>query len=401
MIKEKVVRITKPEKKVFLIVIDGMGERIYKDEPTALEQASTPNMDELARMGRCGLHHFPFFISPGSAIAHWILLGQSLDNFPGRGVLEAVGYEARTGESILKIGDLVFRANLATVDKDLIILDRRAGDTEYGFDVLEEEINKIGEKYGIIYRRTIGHRGVLISRIEKTLVDDVDTYKVGEKPNLDISPKVREFLLEVFSKLNNHPVNLEREKRGEKKANFLLLRGAGIYHGKSFFFTNHGISALGISDKDLYLGVAAYLGMDTLFIEDDKKIKEALNRFDKYDFFFVHFKLSDTFGERGLKEEKVKYLEKIDGFLGELIGKEIVVCVTADHSTPYRLKRHTSDPVPFLIYNPTMEADSVNKFTEKECRKGWYGITTTEELFYLIMNEAGALYPCREIGEKK
>ena len=138
-----------------------------------------------------------------------------------------------------------------------------------------------------------------------------------------------------------------------------------------------------------------YFGMDAFKVEDDKKIDFLLKHLNEYDFFYVHFKLSDVYGHDGKWEEKKKYIEEVDGYLRPLLDlDDVVVAVTGDHSTPVALKDHSGDPVPLLIYGG--DRDETRYFGEYEAPKGRVGTILGKDVIYVLFNQAGNLL---EVGK--
>ncbi len=354
------IRTVKPNKKIFLIVIDGLGDRPVNGK-TPLSEARIDNINKIAKRSRLGLHTFNF-VAPGSAIAHWVLFGYEVEEFPGRGVLEALGHGLE-----IKEGYTYFRTNFATVDEEFRVIDRRAGDEYLGLEELSEIVKEVGKKYGMEFYRTKGHRGILVVKRDLPFIDDVDPYIVGKKVRLPNNKLIRDFLLEVHRRFEESEVNKVRKV----KANFLLLRGFSKKVRVEKFEERYKMRGIGIADYDLYLGVSSYVGMDVFRKEDEKKIKFALDNFEKYDFFFIHFKKCDYYGERKDFDGKKKYLEIIDDFFEELIGIDAIICITGDHSTPWILGSHSGDPCPFLIYNPDVRGEG-KKFDEFNCSKGFF-----------------------------
>ena len=156
--------------------------------------------------------------------------------------------------------------------------------------------------------------------------------------------------------------------------------------------------AYGAADVPLYLGVPKFIGFDVERVRDEEKIERVVKNFNKYDFFFVHFKKADKYGERGKYEEKKKYIEFVDSLLEPLKELDAIICITGDHSTPCCLKSHSGEPCPFLVYNPEVPGDGV-KFDELNAWKGYYGIIDTENIFFLLLNEAGGFGPCKEYSQ--
>ncbi len=389
-------------KKIVLTVIDGLGDRPVSSlgGKTPLEAAATPNLDKWAEQGVCGLvevFQFPFEKKPTSEGTHIALLGLK-ESFLGRGPYEAAGCGMELEE-----GDLAFRANFATVDRDLVIKDRRAGRIK-GKKPLVEALSGI-EIDGVqfLIKDSLSHRAALVMR-GKELSDKVeknDPKKPGVKVK-EVNPtsKEGEFTAQVLNKfiekahqiLKEHSFNKEREL----PANYLLVRGAGVYKKTRGFEEKYGIKGCCVAGGGLYKGVARLAGMDLVEPKGatagiDTNIKSKFNSVNEclktYDFVFCHIKATDILGHDGDCEGKRDFIEKIDKELPVLSqDKNIVWAVTADHSTPCEVKDHSKDPTPLLVYGSI--ADEIESFSGKECAKGAIGVLPQEKVMDKIMQLA-------------
>ncbi len=387
-------------KKIVLIVLDGLGDRRTLDRPTPLEAAKTPTLNFLAKNGSCGLH-YP--LSPGvpigSGLAHTLLFGYSEDDYPGRGVLEAYGAGID-----LQPTDLAFRVNFATSDENFRIIDRRAGRRGEFIPQMAEELQEAlnNNPFGVrvILKAYENYRGVLVLRGSILHpIPDLDPQIEGEPLPFSKDEMtgriVNWIVVQSYEFLKNHPLNKKREEMGLPPANILLLRGAGSIKQRIPFHEKHHMRGLAIADRNLYLGVASYFGMDTAKVSDEEKIPLLMERLEEYDFFFVHFKLTDVYGHDGKWEEKKRYIEYVDGLLSPLKElKDVVIVVTGDHSTPAILKNHSGDAVPLLIYGGNL--DDVKRFGEHECVKGRIGIVRAADVLNLAMDAAGRM---KEVGK--
>lgn len=363
-----------------------MGDRPTKDNKTPLEAAQTPNFDTLAKNGRTGIMDVvkPGVI-PGSDTGHLALLGYDPDKYYiGRGPFEAIGAGIKLSD-----GEVAFRANFATVDKNLKVLDRRANRETTGLDDVEPEINKLDIGVPFRFHHTIGHRGVLILKGENLSenVENSDPHNTLVKVNTvrptddaesskNTANAVNEFTRKVHELLDGHAVN---EKRGTP-VNIILLRGAGKYRKVESFEEKHGLKGACIAVVAIVRGVAEYLGLDVLDVEGatgdkDTDIAAKFNAVRKalqtHDFVLVNIKATDNFGHDGDYEGKKEFIEKIDSYV-PILTKDFdgIIAVTADHTTPVSLKGHCDDPVPLLIAGPNVEPDSTANFGECYCRKG-------------------------------
>lgn len=379
--------------KIILIIIDGLGDEPIPalENKTPLEVAKTPNLDFLAKKGICGLietFRFPNEKFPTSEGTHIALFGYK-DFFLGRGPYEVAGIGME-----MKKGDIALRANFATVDKNLKIIDRRAGridDTKPLVKALSEiKIN--GIKF--LIKKSYGHRAGLILRGKglSIKISDGDPHKANSKVKkivpLDKSKEAKstanilnKFLSEAHQILEKHSLNKKRKSQGLLPANYLLVRGAGRFEKTPSFKKRYGLRACCISGGGIYKGVGKILGMDLMKVKgangfSDTNLKgkflAAKSFLKKYDFIFCHVKATDTFSHDGNFLAKKEFIEKIDRNLKTLLElKNTLLVITSDHSTCSLLREHCKNPCPILIFGNGK--NSVKKFSEKACRKGKLG----------------------------
>jgi len=388
-------------KKIILVIIDGLSDEPIPQlgEKTPLEAAKTPNFDFLAKEGICGLM-VPFKFSwqeyPTSDVAHLALLGFDPNKYYlGRGVYEALGAGVN-----LKEGDIALRVNFATVDKNLKIIDRRAGRIEKTKELISA-LNKIKiEEANFYLKKAFGHRAVLRIRSKHKLssnITDGDPHKVGVKVKR-IKPKdktreakftakiLNQFLKKAHRVLEAHPLNKKRKKKELLPANYLLVRGAGSLRKIPTFEEKFGLKACCIAGGTLYKGVGKALGMDLIKVRGANgkpntnlkgKFTAAKDALRKHDFVFLHIKATDNLAEDGNFMGKMKFIEKIDKnivwlFSNRKIRKEtFILAVSADHSTSSLKKHHISNPVPILIFGAGK--DKVSHFSETSCKNGKLG----------------------------
>jgi 2,3-bisphosphoglycerate-independent phosphoglycerate mutase len=386
-------------KKIILIIIDGLGDEpiLQLKNKTPLEAAKTPNFDFLAKNGVCGLV-LPWREKgklPTSEDTHLAIFGfNPKKSNPGRGVLEVLGI----GEKIKK-GDVCFRGNFATVDENLVIIDRRAERIEDTEDLIKS-LNKIKIKgVKVIVKKAFGHRIGIIFR-GKNLSANVssnDPKKVGVKV-LKIKGQKRmvkfleEFLEKARTILENHPKNKKRIKEGKLPANYILVRGAGKFKKIKSFKEKYGLKAGFIAGGTLYKGIGKYLGMEEIKIKGANgtmktnlkgKFLAAKKAIKDYDFIFLHIKACDNLAEDGKFLEKKEFIEKIDQNLKPILNlKDVLIVITGDHSTCSLKKSHCNLPNPILIYGA--KKDGCKKFSERECEKGKLGILKQIDLMKKI-----------------
>jgi 2,3-bisphosphoglycerate-independent phosphoglycerate mutase len=377
--------------KLALVVMDGVGDIATADnsEMTPLEAAWTPNLDSLVARGCAQGRMIPVApaITPGSGPGHLALFGYDPLEFEvGRGVIEALGLGLE-----LKAGDVAARANFCTLDANGIITDRRAGRiaTEICEELcarLSKKIKKIGD-VEIIVKAGKEHRFVVILRgkgLEGPLTS-TDPNREG-LPLLTAKPEnpksagqkkaaktVAEFYKQALPLIATHP-----------KANGFLMRGIAHQPNIPTFEQRYQMQAAALAVYPMYKGLSQLVGMTK--IEGPQTIAEQFERYiaeyNNYDFFFIHFKYTDKYGEDGNYEMKKKVIEDFDAALPILFKKmPDVLAITGDHSTPAPMKGHSWHPQPVLLHSKYSGSDKLLRFTETGANQGSLGIF---EAKYLI-----------------
>ncbi|MCK4453837.1 2,3-bisphosphoglycerate-independent phosphoglycerate mutase [Candidatus Parcubacteria bacterium] len=392
--------------KILLIIIDGLGDRpIFQlKNRTPLESAQTPNLDLMAEKGICGLvetFRFPKEKVPSSEGAHIALFGYQ-NYFLGRGPYEAAGAGIK-----LKKGDIALRVNFGTVSEKLKVINRRAGRIKETESLIRKLQGIKIDDIEFLIKKAFGHRAVLVLRGKNLSpkISDGDSHqeRVRAKRIIPLNKsKQAKFTADVLNKylekthqiLKEHPLNKKREKQGKLPANYLLVRGAGIMKETPSFKKRYNLKAACIAGGTLYKGVAKIIGMDLVKIKGATgladtnlkakflAVKKAVKR---YNFIFLHIKATDTFSHDGDFQGKKRFIEKIDKEIKTVFGlKNILIVITADHSTCCSDKDHCIEPVPILIFGNGK--DNVSQFSEKFCRKGRIGrIKQTNLMKYLTM----------------
>jgi len=398
------------EKKVILVVVDGLGDRVVKDGKATLQLADKPILDELAREGSTGLMStLGRGIIPGSDTAHLALFGyEPRLYYKGRGPFEALGVGLE-----LKQGDVAFRCNFATVDENLRVIDRRAGRLKDEGAELAKSLQGMNiEGVEVIFLSSTEHRGVLVLRGDdlSPAVSDTDPHSAGPLPILESKPientkearKTAYILNEVIKRskaiLSSHPLNKQREREGKPPANVILTRGAGVYKKVESLKDKYGFSSCCIAGSALYKGVAKYVGMEILRVKGatgrldtdiEAKAKAAREALEKFDLVFVHVKGTDNASHDGNLEGKLSMIKKVNRLAEILKEQDAYLIFTADHSTPISVRRHSSDPVPVVIYGGDVRKDSVQSFDEISVSSGCLGHLTGVELNRIIVDLMG------------
>jgi len=363
--------------KIVLLVIDGLGGLpMTEGGKTELESAVKPNMDALAARSILGAHHpLPFGLTPGSGAAHLGLFGFDPIKYEiGRGVLSALGVDFD-----LQKGDVAARGNFCTVDSEGVITDRRAGriPTEVGEKLCQKLMEKINiPGVEVILQVEKEYRFVFILRGEGLSgeVSDTDPQAVGKKAHIahasvPQAEKTAEFIRE-FVRQGNEIL------AAEHPANSFVLRGFAQLPKWPTFGEIWGVNAVAIAMYPMYRGVAKVVGMTVLepAASMDEEITMLERNWDKYDFFFVHIKKTDSYGEDGNFDGKVHIIEEVDALLPRILALDPdVLIITGDHSTPAKLKSHSWHPVPTLIYSKTCLPDGIATYGERACAKGSLG----------------------------
>ena len=393
---EDLKALARPAKtKIVLLVMDGVGglPRPF-DGKTELEAAATPNLNALAARSSLGLAD-PVApgITPGSGPGHLGVFGYDpLQYRIGRGVLEAVGIDIAMTDQ-----DLAARGNFCSVDGEGLITDRRAGriPTEIcaRLCTLLEKIRIPGIE--LMVKPVREHRFVVLFRgagLEEGL-SETDPQEVG-KPPLPVRAELThaEHAAEVA---NRFAAEARKALAAEHPANMVLLRGFSRYPKISKLTDLYGLRAGVIAIYPMYRGLARLVGMEPIKAGGDTVADEfaALEKhFAGYDFFFMHIKKTDSYGEDGSFDKKVHVVEEVDRELPRLLAlKPDVIVVTGDHSTPALFKAHSWHPVPVLLWSKWVRPDGAQGFCERTCRFGSLGRLRAAELMPIIMSNAERL----------
>jgi 2,3-bisphosphoglycerate-independent phosphoglycerate mutase len=389
---ELMKQISRPSSsKIVLLVLDGLGGLPNPETgKTELETARTPNLDDLAAKGICGLcDPVSPGITPGSAPGHAALFGYDpLSSDIGRGILEAVGIDFE-----LQPKDVAARGNFCTVDKAGLITDRRAGriPTEKSTELCQLLDKQEIEDIEIIVRPVREHRFAVVFRGDglSPEIPDSDPQQVGAAPLVmtPLSPKA-EKMARVAGQFVD---NVRSILAGQKPANMILLRGFSQRPQFPTMSEIYKLKPAAIANYPMYRGLARLVGMDVLetgtSIEDE--FTTLAKNYGDYDFFFLHVKATDSSGEDGDFDRKVTIIEQVDNVLPELTGLQPdVVVVTGDHSTPAMLKSHSWHPVPVLLYSRWCRTDKVTAFSESACILGGLGRFPTMQIMPLAMANA-------------
>ena len=384
--------------KILLTIADGLGDRpcAALGGKTPLEYAAKPHLNAIAKNGSSGIMDLHFCGVPvGTDLGHMLLFGYSLQDYPGRGPIEAFGEGVE-----LQGGDVAFRANFATIDDKDVIIDRRAGRIREKTQLLAATLNglKIAD-VEVIFKEATEHRAVLVLRGPglSAAVTDSDP-KVEGKPYKPVKPKdatpeakktadiMNQLLKKFQTLLAEHPVNKERISKQLPPANFILTRGAGLMPHLDKIAEKLGFSAACVAAESTVLGVAKLAGFKTITdkrftgnIDTDVELKArlAINALKENDFVCLHLKCPDLMGHDNKPEGKVKAVELYDKMLSyvleyvkEITDANVIIAMAADHSTPCERREHSGDPVPVVIAGSNIRKDQVEEYDEIHAAQG-------------------------------
>ncbi|MCE9532603.1 MAG: 2,3-bisphosphoglycerate-independent phosphoglycerate mutase [Planctomycetes bacterium] len=380
--------------KIVLLVADGIGGLpLEPGGKTELETAKTPNLDQCAKDGVCGLS-VPVLpgITPGSGPGHLGLFGYDpLQYRIGRGILEALGINFQVGAK-----DVAVRGNFCTLDAAGKISDRRAGrpTTERCIAMVNKMRGVKIPGIEIFVEPVKEHRFVVVFRGEGLgdAVNDTDPQAIGVVPltaqgHDEASKKtaavVNEFIAQACKIL-----------AADAPTNGVTLRGFAKYPKIGTMKEVYGLNAAALAVYPMYKGLARLVGMDVLDAGStlNDQVATLKKVWNQYDFFFMHYKYTDSTGEDGNFPAKVDMIEKLDAIIPNILElKPDVFIVTGDHSTPSKMKSHSWHPVPTLIRAALCRTDAVTEFSESACLRGGLGQFQAMHLMLLAMTHAGRL----------
>lgn len=399
--------------KYVLILCDGMADEPIAElgNKTPLEYAKTPNMDKLALKSAIGMAKtIPDGMKPGSDTANLAVLGYNPEKYyTGRSPLEALSIGAPMEDS-----DIAIRCNIVTLSEDedsyeeRTIIDHSSGeisteDAGVLLDAVKKELeNDIYQFWlGTSYRHCMIWKNGQVT--EMTPPHDILGKSIGDY--LPEDRMLREMMKKSYDILNHHPINEERAKKGLNKANSLWFWGAGTKPVLDSFEGKFGKKGVMISAVDLLKGIAVGADMTNIVVDGadgtletnyegkaDAAIKALLE--DGFDFAYVHIEAPDEMGHQGSVERKIKAIENIDArILSRVIeklddsGEEYRLLVLPDHPTPICTRTHSSEPIPYMLYDSTKVSDHTWHYNEKEAKAGGSYLEDGYKLMNIFLGE--------------
>jgi len=407
------------KKQGLLIICDGLGDRPIEriGNETPLEHASTHNLDHLVSLGMCGnVYPFKPGIRVGTDVGHLLILGYDAEKYYyGRGPIEAA-----SGGIELQAGDVAFRGNFATIDKDFRIVDRRAGRITEGTAELAAALNtmQLSDDVKVIAKELTSHRLAVVLRGPGLSADVSDTdpgathegEKLADPCPLKSTPEakrtanlIREFSKKAHDVLSELEINKKRQAEKLLPANAILLRSAGMMGVIPPVGELYSIKTACIAGDKTILGLTRMAGFDVY--TDDRftggfdtwiqgKVEKAFNLLKSgYDWVLVHVKATDLAGHDNEPQKKIEIIEKVDEAIGFLLHNldlgQCYVGLTADHSTPCEVGDHSGDAVPTILAGSDVRKDGICHVGEKYFCKGSLHNLTARDIFMLQMDFMG------------
>jgi 2,3-bisphosphoglycerate-independent phosphoglycerate mutase len=389
--------------KFVVILGDGMADRPLESlsGKTPLQAAHTPNMDMIAREGRCGLARtVPEDMPPGSDVANLSVMGyDSHKYYTGRAPLEAAAMGIKLEED-----DIAFRYNLVTVENG-IMEDYSAGHitSEEGRELIRalKPLMPAERLYA-----GVSYRNLLILKAGAQAVC-TPPHDITDRPIKDYMPRGKDAellvgLMEAAKPLlASHPINMRRITEGKRPANMIWLWGQGPAPSMPTFQEKFGLKGAMISAVDLLKGIGVYAGLEVIDVPGatgtidtnyEGKVEAALKALERVDFVYLHIEAPDEAAHEGDVRLKIKALELFDrNVVGPMIeglkkrGKDWRVLLMPDHATPIEIRTHNHDPVPFAIMGRGILPDDAQSFDEDAAKRGGYGTMEATELVGMMI----------------
>ncbi len=401
--------------KYLILLGDGMADWPVSElgGKTLLQYADTPHLDRLARLGRNGrLKTIPDGFHPGSEVANSSILGYDQHLvYEGRGPLEAASIGVRLQE-----GDLALRCNLVCLERE-ILKNHSSGRLETeDADVLIACLQNALGNDRVHFYTGVQYRHLLVIKGGDNRLLCTPPHDIPGKPYEPYLPQaavpeaedtarlLRDLIIQSQELLPHHPLNLARRREGTDEANSIWPWGGGYRPRMTPLTTTYPQIHSGavITAVDLIRGIGRYAGLRVINVEDatglydtnyEGKVKAALKALQTDDFVYLHVEASDEAGHDGDVQLKLRTITDLDNrVVGPVLDavqnwtEPVCIAVLPDHPTPCELRTHTADPVPFCIWYPGIEPDSVQTFDEAACQDGAYGLLQGDQFINEFMN---------------
>jgi 2,3-bisphosphoglycerate-independent phosphoglycerate mutase len=398
--------------KYIIILGDGMADHPIEKlgDRTPLQAANIPNIDKLAKMGRCGLFQsVPFDLPPGSEVANLAVLGYDVHKvYQGRGVLEGASMGVKIND-----GDLAMRCNLICIE-DGKIKNHSAGhiDTKESHILIDFLNDKLSNDL-LKFHRGISYRHLFVMKDGNNDLHFTPPHDVPGTPFKDVMIRptsnngedtcnlLNDLILRSQELLKDHPINKKRIANGKDPANSVWFWSSGYKPSMRTLTEKFGISGAVISAVDIIKGLGVYAGMEVIEVMGatgltdtnyEGKAAAAIEAIKTNDLVYLHVEATDEAGHSGDAELKIKALEYLDARIVKYVMEEaskldedISIAILPDHATPCEIRTHTHDAVPFIIYNPNLNADDVLEYTEDACSKGVFGVIEEDEFMRSLL----------------
>ncbi len=394
--KQLIQELAQPEKtRLVLLVMDGLGGLPHPATGlTELETAVTPNLDQLAGRSACGLiHPVAPGVTPGSGPGHMALFGYDPQEFViGRGILSAMGIGLEVGP-----GEVAARVNFCTVS-DGLVTDRRAGriSTETNTELCRIIRGEgAGARTGLYHHAGEGPPG-RIGVARGRPLGRAHRFRPGKTglPALPVQPREpgNQKAVRTAEMVNRFLDEVKEALAGQSPANMILTRGYTGHPRTPSMRDRYKLNPAAIATYPMYRGLARLVGMEVLETGDNfaQELDTLREHWESHDFFFLHYKKTDSAGEDGDFARKAACISKVDELLPRILElKPDVLAITGDHSTPALLKAHSWHPCPLLLHTPWEITGTTASFSERECARGGLGIFNAVNLMPLML--AGGL----------
>lgn len=399
-----------------VILLDGLGDRSSPllGHKTPLQAARTPNLDALSAMGANGLFHAE---RPGVSLpsenAHFSMFGYRQEEFPGRGLLEALGAGIEINPDEVYI--LAHFVNAEEADNTLYVKQHRPPVSAAEASALVQAVSRYTtDDIRFVFRQTKGLDGILaLSGRVSPLITDTDPIQVNY-PMMSAAPwhpaaeeldavrtaeALNAYLSWCYRTLCDHLGNRDRQKRNRVPVNAVVTQRAGRWQDVEPFARRWGLRGLSISSGLVFWGLAAFLGLETCKVRDSDepgadlagRLDQAFSLAGDYEFIHVHTKAPDVAAHSKDPRRKVEVIEALDRGLAAAVERagdeETVLIITSDHSTPSNGPLiHSGEPVPIMATGPGMRRDQVIHFDEINCATGALGQVYGADFMPMVLN---------------